>query len=69
MRRALDLHATALILVRVVPPGPVAKATLAREAALGARLARSAAPLAIIVHDHMLVGGDNWVSLKQKGLI
>ena len=69
MRRALDLHATALILVRVVPPGPLSKATLTGEAALGARLAKSAAPLSIIVHDHMLVGGDNWVSLKQKGLL
>ena len=69
MRRALDLHATALLLVRVVPPGPLAKPVLAREAALAARLARAASPLAIILHDHMLVGGDNWVSLKQKGLI
>ncbi len=69
MRRALDLHATALILVRVVPPGPLSKSTLAGEAALGARLAKSASPLAIIVQDHMLVGGDNWVSLKQKGLL
>ena len=69
MRRALDLHATALILVRIVPPGPIAKSTLARAAALGARLAKAASPLAVIVHDHMLVGGDNWVSLKQKGLI
>lgn len=69
MRRALDLHATALLLVRVVPPGPLAKPTLAREAALGARLAKAASPLAIMLHDHMLVGGDNWVSLRQKGLL
>lgn len=69
MRRALDLHATALILVRVVPPGPLSKPFVTGEAALGARLARSASPLAIIVHDYMLVGGDNWVSLKQKGLL
>jgi DNA repair protein RadC len=69
MRRALDLHATALLLVRVVPPGPLAKPALAREAALGARLAKAASPLAIVLHDHMLVGGDNWVSLRQKGLL
>lgn len=69
MRRALDLHATALILVQVVPPGQPAKALLAREAALAARMASAAAPLAIMLHDHMLVGGDNWVSLRQKGLI
>ena len=69
MRRALDLHATALILVRIVPPGPVAQSTLAGAAALGAKLARAASPLAVIVHDHLLIGGDNWISLKQKGLI
>lgn len=69
MRRALDLHATALIMVRVVPAGPLAKPVLAREAALAARLAKAAAPLAIILHDHMMVGGDNWISLRQKGLI
>jgi DNA repair protein RadC len=69
MRRALDLHATALILVRVLERGPLEKPAMAREAALAARMARAAAPLAIVVHDHLLVGGENWVSLKQKGLL
>ena len=69
MRRALDLHATALIAVRVVPPGTPSPTLLAREATLASRLSRAAAPLAIILHDHMLVGGDNWVSLRQKKLI
>ena len=69
MRRALDLHATAMILVRVVAAGPVAKPVLVREAALAARMTRAAAPLAIVLHDHMLAGGETWVSLRQKGLI
>ena len=69
MRRALDLHATALILVRIVAAGALAKPLLAREAGLAARVARSASPLAIVLHDHMLVGGENWVSLRQKGLL
>ena len=69
MRRALDLHATALILVRVVQTGVLPKAIVAQEAALAARMARAGMPLAIILHDHMLLGGNNWVSLKQKGLI
>ncbi len=69
MRRALDLHATALIAVRVVPAGTPSRGLLTQEAALGSRLSRAAAPLAIILHDHMLVGGDNWVSLRQKQLI
>ncbi len=69
MRRALDLHATALILVRILPPGPLAKTAMAREAALAARMTRAAHPLAIVLHDHLLIGGENWISLKQKGLV
>ncbi len=69
MRRALDLHATALIAVRVVPAGAPSRTLFAQEAALASKLSRAAAPLAIILHDHMLVGGDNWVSLRQKQLI
>ena len=69
MRRALDLHATALILVRIVAAGMLGKPVLAREAALAARIARAASPLAIVLHDHMLVGGENWVSLRQRGLL
>lgn len=69
MRRALDLHATALILVRVLEAGPISQQVMAREAALASRMIRAAAPLAIVLHDHLLVGGENWVSLKQKGLL
>ena len=69
MRHALGLHATALVVVRIVPPRAIAKSVLDREAALSRELSRSSGPLAIIVHDHMLIGGENWVSLKQKGLI
>ncbi|WP_428375362.1 JAB domain-containing protein [Lichenicoccus sp.] len=69
MRHALGLHATALVVVRIVPPRAIAKSVLEREAELSRQLSRASGPLAIIVHDHMLVGGENWVSLKQKGLI
>jgi|GEM_PF-241447 len=69
MRRALDLHATALILVRVAPPGPIGKPLLAREAQLASHVARAAQKLAIVLHDHIAVGGEHWVSLRQKGLI
>nr|WP_321985159.1 JAB domain-containing protein [uncultured Lichenicoccus sp.] len=69
MRHALGLHATALVVVRIVPSRAIAKSVLDTEAALSRELSRAAGPLAIIVHDHMLIGGENWVSLKQKGLI
>ncbi|MBE7210029.1 MAG: DNA repair protein RadC [Gluconacetobacter diazotrophicus] len=67
--RALTLYATAIILVRILPPGPIDKATPRREAALSAAVKRSAALLSITLHDHLLVGGGNWLSLRQKSLI
>ncbi len=67
--RALALHATALILVRVLAPGPVEKGLAKREASLSAPLASALSALSIVLHDHMLVGSGSWVSLRQKGLL
>ena len=67
--RALALHATALILVRVVPAGPIDKALPKREAVLCAAIGTAIGKLSITLHDHMLVGGGSWVSLRQKGLL
>ena len=67
--RALAVHATALILVRVLPAGPPEKGLAKREAALCAPVARSLALLSVTLHDHMLVGQGSWISLRQKGLL
>ncbi len=67
--RALALHATALILVRVVPDGPIEKGLAKREAALCVGIGKAIGLLSITLHDHMLVGGGTWVSLRQKGLL
>ena len=67
--RALALHATALILVRVVPAGPIDKALPKREATLCAAISKALGMLSITLHDHMLVGGGSWISLRQKGLL
>ncbi len=67
--RALVLHATALILLRIVPEGPADKTLARREAALCAQVATALAALSITLHDHMLVGNGSWVSLRQKGLL
>ncbi|MCQ8240658.1 JAB domain-containing protein [Rhizosaccharibacter radicis] len=68
-RRALELHATALILLRVVPPGPVPAALVKAEGGMVRELGAPLAALAVMLHDHMLVGGGSWVSLKQKGYL
>ena len=67
--RALALHASALILLRVMPEGAADKALARREAALCAQVATALAALSITLHDHMLVGNGSWVSLRQKGLL
>ena len=67
--RALALHATALILVRVVDRGPIPTSLPKRDAALCAEIGRALGMLSITLHDHMLVGGGSWVSLRQKGLL
>ena len=67
--RALALHATALILLRVVADGPADKTLPRREAGLCAQVATALAALSITLHDHVLVGAGTWVSLRQKGLL
>jgi len=67
--RALTVHATALILIRVVPGGAPDKALMKREAALAVAVRTAVSLLSVILHDHMLVGMGNWISLTQKGLL
>ncbi len=67
--RALALHATALILLRVVPDGPADKTLPRREAALCTQVATALSALSITLHDHILVGRGSWISLRQKGLL
>ena len=66
VRRALALHATALILVlgRTGKPGAPTKA----EVALAARLKQAAGVLSIALHDVLLAGGGARTSLRRKGV-
>lgn len=66
-RRALELSASAIILVHNHPSGDPtpsrADIDLTRE------IERALAPLEIKVHDHLVVGARETVSMKAKGLI
>lgn len=66
-RRALELSASAIILVHNHPSGDPtpsrADIDLTRE------IERALAPLEIKVHDHLVVGAKETVSMKAKGLI
>jgi len=67
VKRALELHATALILVHNHPSGDptpsrddIEMTTLVKQAA---------AALSITLHDHVIVGNGRWFSFRQEGLL
>ena len=67
IRRALELGATAIILVHNHPSGdPTPSADDIRATAA---LVAAADPLEIVVHDHIIVGEYGWTSLKSSGLM
>ncbi|SFJ29760.1 DNA repair protein RadC [Bosea sp. OK403] len=67
MRRALELSATALILVHNHPSGDPAPSRA--DIQITKAIVDIAAPLGIAVHDHVIVGKDGYASLKELRLI
>ena len=67
VRRALELHATALILVHNHPSGDPtpsrADIDTTRE------IAEAARTVSVTLHDHVIVGNGRWLSLRQEGLM
>ncbi len=67
VKRALELHATALILVHNHPSGDP---TPSREDIDMTREVRdAAATLGVVLHDHVIVGNGNWTSFRAQGLL
>ena len=67
VKRALELHATALILVHNHPSGDPTPS--AEDVSMTAEIARAASALAITLHDHVVVGNGTWTSLRREGLM
>lgn len=67
MRRALDYHATALILVHNHPSGDPQPST--QDIALTRDIAEAGRHLRITVHDHVIIGTRGHSSLRAMGLI
>ena len=65
MRAALDGHATATILLRNA--GPAAPKINALDRALHTEVQRAGMPLSVVVHDLIVMGRGDWVSLRQRG--
>jgi DNA repair protein RadC len=67
VRRALELHATALILTHNHPSGDP---TPSREdVAMTQEVRRAAEALRLTLVDHVIIGGNRWISFRQQNLL
>ncbi len=67
MKRALELHATALILVHNHPSGDPTPSRLDIE--MTAEVDQAAAALGITLHDHLIIGRNTPLSFRREGLL
>jgi DNA repair protein RadC len=67
IKRALELSATAIILVHNHPSGDPTPSKSDIEMTLA--IIAAAKPLGIIIHDHLIVSKNGVISMKNKGLI
>ncbi|MDG6094194.1 DNA repair protein RadC [Acetobacter sp. AN02] len=70
MRRALVLHATALITLRFCPSGGggIQQQALT-DTVMVKDLRRSGGLLSVVLHDHLVIDRDERISLRQRGMI
>jgi DNA repair protein RadC len=67
IHKAMDIGATALILVHNHPSGSPEPSRA--DIAITNRIAEAGRHMGITVHDHVIIGGEGHVSLRAKGLI
>ena len=67
VKRALELHASALILVHNHPSGDPTPSPEDVEMTNDVR--EAARVLSITLHDHVIVGNGRWISLRREGLL
>ena len=66
-KRALELHATALIVVHNHPSGDPNPSR--DDIAMTQQIKAAAEALSIVLHDHVVVGNGRWLSFKSEGLL
>ena len=67
VKRALELHATAIILVHNHPSGDPKPS---RDDVEMTKAIRAAAEvLSVVLHDHVIVGNGRWFSFRKEGLL
>jgi len=66
-RRALELHAAAVILVHNHPSGDPSPSGADIEMTM--QIESALKTVAVLLHDHVIVGNGTWLSLKKEGLL
>jgi DNA repair protein RadC len=67
VKRALELQATAIILVHNHPSGDPTPSR--DDIEMTAEVKRAAQALSIVLHDHIIVGNGRWLSFRKEGLL
>ncbi len=67
VKRALELNASALILVHNHPSGDPTPSKA--DIAVTQDIKKAAAPLGVALHDHVIIGGKHHTSLRDLGLL
>jgi DNA repair protein RadC len=67
VKRALELHATAFILVHNHPSGDPSPSQ--EDIATTKEIKKGASALGIVLHDHVIVGNGQWLSFRKTGLL
>jgi len=66
-KRALELHATALILVHNHPSGDPTPSH--DDIVMTQQIKAAVEPLSIVLHDHVIIGNGRWLSFRNEGLL
>jgi DNA repair protein RadC len=66
-KRALELHATALIVVHNHPSGDPTPSR--DDIAMTQQIKAAVEPLSIVLHDHVVIGNGRWFSFRQEGVL
>ncbi len=67
IKRALELHATSIIMVHNHPSGDPTPSD--DDIAMTRKIKDAGSKLAISLHDHIIIGHGSYISFKSKGLI
>jgi len=67
VKRALELHATAIILVHNHPSGDPSPSH--DDIEMTKEIKRASSALGVVLHDHVIVGNGQWLSFRKHGLL